>query len=456
MRIVPLLDSLPSQLPPTVYGGTRRPHEPPLVRPFIPLLGDALHFGRDAGAYLSALRARHGDVFTVLIAGQRMTFVLNPHDAPRVLKETEGLRFRDMADQISMRVFAHSPEILQRSSHADIQSMFNLHLKGDGLPVLGTRMGQALLRHQPGSGAGGLYPLIARWMFTAGSDVLWGQDLASDSAWQDFQRFDGMFPLLIAGVPAWLLRAAAARQRLASRFGELRADASGLIKDRHAYFRDRGDRRDRNALMVAVLWAAVANTIPAAFWTAAYILSHPDALAALRKELSGVALPLTEESLGRLVLLDSAIKEALRLTTGSLVLRHVVHDQELELEDGQRWRLRAGDRVCLYPYLTHHDEEIYPDAERFRCDRFVAKDGPPQFFKRGRRLTIPLMLFGGGTTMCPGRFLAHQEIKIFIATLLQTMEVELKAPLPPLQRGRAGLGVYPPASELPARWRRGC
>lgn len=445
---------LPARLPTILFGGARRELEPPLVRPRLPLIGDALQFGRDAGAYLSELRARHGDVFTVLIAGQRMTFVLHPHDGPRVLKENDALRFRDMADQISMRVFAHSVEILQRSQHADIQRMFNQHLKGDGLPELGSRMGQALLRHEPGPGQGDLYPMVSRWMFLAGSDVLWGQGLASDAAWQDFQRFDEAFPLLLAGAPGWVVRAATARQRLADRFGELRTDASQLMKDRQAYFSSRGSSRDQKALMVAILWAAVANTIPAAFWTVAHLLANPDALAAVRQELSEVPFPPADNSPSSFPYLDSALKEALRLASGALVLRHVVRDLELELEGGRRFRLRAGDRVCLYPYLTHHDPEVYADAARFQFDRFVAKDGPPQFFKSGRRLTIPLMLFGGGTTMCPGRFLATQEVKLFTAALLQRLDIELLEPLPPLQHSRAGLGVFPPAGPLQARWQR--
>jgi hypothetical protein len=37
--------------------------------------------------------------------------------------------------------------------------------------------------------------------------------------------------------------------------------------------------------------------------------------------------------------------------------------------------------------------------------------------------------------------------------LLQRLDVELLAPLPPLHQGRAGLGICPPASELKARWK---
>lgn len=53
----------------TCYLFYRRDGEPPLVNGWIPFLGKALEFRKNAHGFLAAHKEKHGDVFTVLIAG---------------------------------------------------------------------------------------------------------------------------------------------------------------------------------------------------------------------------------------------------------------------------------------------------------------------------------------------------------------------------------------------------
>lgn len=43
----------------------RQKNEPPLDKGFIPWLGHALEFGRDAAKFLGRMKKKHGDIFTV-------------------------------------------------------------------------------------------------------------------------------------------------------------------------------------------------------------------------------------------------------------------------------------------------------------------------------------------------------------------------------------------------------
>lgn len=52
----------------------RRDDEPPLIKGWIPFVGKALEFGRDAHAFLQEQKKRFGDVFTVHIAGTRVKY----------------------------------------------------------------------------------------------------------------------------------------------------------------------------------------------------------------------------------------------------------------------------------------------------------------------------------------------------------------------------------------------
>jgi cytochrome P450 len=158
-------------------------------------------------------------------------------------------------------------------------------------------------------------------------------------------------------------------------------------------------------------------------------------------------------TLRKLTRLDSAIDETLRLTSGSLTIRMALEDTTLTLHDGSELRARKGDRVAIYPYLMHHDPELYPEPESFRYDRYLDGDARRTTFHwRGERIRTALMPFGGGVSMCPGRHFARNEIKIATALLLAHFEFELgDTTVPPLDVTRAGLGILPPAAPVPVR-----
>ena len=244
----------------------------------------------------------------------------------------------------------------------------------------------------------------------AGADAIYGDGFTTDGVMADFARFDRAFPLLAGGVPARLvLGVVAARDRLAARLAEARPGGSALHHARRALLAARWSPLSVGRAELSVLWAALANTIPAAFWTVAHLLADRAACDAVTREIraQGAEGPL----------LQSAVSEALRLSAGSITVRRVRRATALDLGGGPAWRVRAGDLVCVFPYLTHHDPEVYPDPERFRVDRFHAEGGSPRFHKGGKRLAVPLMPYGGGVSMCPGRFLANAEIKQAVAAI---------------------------------------
>ncbi len=67
------------------------------------------------------------------------------------------------------------------------------------------------------------------------------------------------------------------------------------------------------------------------------------------------------------------------------------------------------------------DERHFPDPQTFRPARWVVGTGAPEVAGSAKRAAIP---FGAGPRMCPGRYLAIAEIKMVIAMLLASFEVE--------------------------------
>lgn len=57
----------------------RQEDEPPLIKGWIPFIGKALEFGKDAHKFLKEHKRKFGDVFTVQIAGWYFQRPYQPH-----------------------------------------------------------------------------------------------------------------------------------------------------------------------------------------------------------------------------------------------------------------------------------------------------------------------------------------------------------------------------------------
>ncbi|XP_028987932.1 cytochrome P450 7B1 isoform X2 [Betta splendens] len=472
-----------------IRGRKRRHGEPPLIKGWIPYVGKALEFSRDAHRFLEGLQETHGDVFTVHIAGKYMTFILDPLVYPNVIKQSRQLDFHEFSNKVSPVTFGYPPvDHRFPGLKEDISRTFKL-LQGDSLtPLTESMMGNLMmvLRQDHLEEGGGwrscsMFQFCYAIMFEATFLTMYGgpapgqRHSGMDQLRENFIKFDNMFPLLIAQIPIWLLgRTSANREMLLNYLLPKKlshwTNTSQFIKRRSELF-DRYDSLrdiDKAAHHFAVLWASAGNTTPATFWAMYYLVSHPEALQVVRQELhdvlklSGVEfsgsedVALSREQLDRLLCLESSINESLRLCSSSMNIRVAQEDFSLRLDAERSVDVRKGDVVTLYPKRMHLDPDIYPDPETFRFDRYM-QDGAEKtdFYKDGQKLKYYLMPFGSGSTMCPGRYFALNEIKQFLSLLLLYFDLELeegqaRATLDP---GRAGLGILLPAADVRFRYR---
>ncbi|XP_072267222.1 cytochrome P450 7B1 isoform X2 [Pyxicephalus adspersus] len=325
-----------------------------------------------------------------------------------------------------------------------------------------------------------MYQFCCSIMFEASFMTLYGRDPVADGRnvisemREKFTKFDAKFPYLVVNVPIALLGdTKTIREQLIHFFMpnkmDARRDLSDVIQARKDILEnyDVLQDYDKAAHHFAFLWASVGNTIPATFWAMYYLVRNPEALAAVRDEIdhllqstgqksrSDCDIHITREQLDSLVLLGSAINESLRLCSASMNIRVVQEDFQMELEDDQTVSLRKGDFVALYPPALHKDPEVFEDPETYKFDRFV-EDGKEKttFFKKDRRLKTFLMPFGSGSSKCPGRFFAVNEIKQFLAVLLVHMDMEIaENKFLSLDNSRVGLGILLPDSDIKFRFR---
>jgi cytochrome P450 len=441
-------------------NGRRRSGEPPLVRGALPFLGVAVPFGKDSTSFVQRCRAEVGDVFTLFIAGQRMTFVLDPLSAPAVLKAKQ-LAFHPISGGVLTDVF----KVRSLHENVDLEAMEALgrsRLRGDALTSLTQTMATQLRRQMPTAISDRweerpLYRLVWDIMFAAGTEALLGQGVVSEQLAADFEVFDRYFPLMFAGLPRPLIKDGDAALDRLSQTPLPGKNPADWIRDRQPLLQ-RLPPHEQGLARVPILWAINANTIPAAFWSVYYLLRDPQGLAAVMDELDALSeherSELSVRTLDGLHMLDSAIREALRLSSGSLTVREVLEPFALETLAGTH-SLRRGDRVCLAPFITHRDPDIFEQPLEYRADRFYSTSGRKQFYKNGQRVPLPLMPFGAGVSMCPGRFFAMNEIKLFVAMALSQWELQADSgPIPDFEFSRAGIGIYPPAHDVQVRIRR--
>ncbi|XP_067568373.1 cytochrome P450 7A1 isoform X1 [Pseudorca crassidens] len=475
--------------------GTRRRQmgEPPLENGLIPYLGCALQFGANPLEFLRANQRKHGHVFTCKLMGNYVHFITNPLLYHKVLYHGKYFDWKKFHFTASAKAFGH-----RRIDPSDGNTTDNISktiiktLQGDALNSLTEAMMenlQLVLRPQvvpkpktPTWMSEGMYAFCYRVMFEAGYFTLFGKDLSGQDAQKalilnhldHFKQFDKIFPALVAGFPIHVFKTGHyAREKLAEGLRLQKLRKRDHISELVRFLNDTLsalDDTEKAKSFLAVLWASQANTIPATFWSLFQMIRNPEAMKAATEEVNKMLenagqkirfednpIYLNRIQLDDMPVLDSIIKESLRLSSASLNIRTAKEDFTLHLQDSS-YNIRKDDIIALYPQLMHLDPEIYPDPLTFKYDRYLDENGKTRstFYSNGLKLKYYYMPFGSGATICPGRLFAVQEIKQFLILMLSYFELEFVescVQCPPLDQSRAGLGVLPPLNDIEFRYK---
>lgn len=133
--------------------------------------------------------------------------------------------------------------------------------------------------------------------------------------------------------------------------------------------------------------------------------------------------------------LNSAFNEVLRLTSAASSARNVDSPTVV----GNK-TLRAGAKLLLPYRQLHLDENMWGsdvlqfDAERFAKNKDLIRSSSSK-------------PWGGGITLCSGRFLARRQVLTFAALALHQFDLALENPIqafPRLDEKKATLGVMDP------------
>ncbi|KAM6947015.1 prostacyclin synthase [Lycodopsis pacificus] len=462
------------------YSRTRQNNEPPLDKGFLPWLGHALEFGKDAAKFLGRMKDRHGDIFTVRVAGHYVTVLLDPNSFDAVMNDTVLLDFTRSRHQLMERIFSlQLPSLKPRAERKWMEQHFQGVSLSNLSSSMNTHLQNLLLSDQKDCNPSewrqdGLFNLCYSLLFRAGYRTLFERRDNASAVYKEFRKFDDLLAKLARCTLKRGERKTAHSCRV--RLWELLSPnclsggsgSNSWQQSYHDFLQEEGvDAEMQKRALLLQLWTTQCNAGPAAFWLLGFLLTHPEAMAAVKTEIRGLTLrdttlqhsPITLLEAHSTPVLDSVLSETLRLTAAVMISREVVQDKSLHMASGQDYHLRKGDRVCLFPFLSPQlDPQIHQEPQIFKYDRFLNDDMTvkDKFYKDGKMLKYYTMPWGAGSSICVGKEFAVTAIKQFVFLLLTYLDLEMcdpEAKLPPVNPSRYGFGMLQPDGDLQVRFR---
>ena len=179
----------------------------------------------------------------------------------------------------------------------------------------------------------------------------------------------------------------------------------------------------RDELMTLML-AGHETTATAIAWSLYWVHRYPKIKAKLQTEIASLGKDPEPMQIARLPYLEAVCKETLRIYPVAMLTfpRTVLEPTEL-----LGYKLEVGQVVVGCIYLMHRREDIYPQPNQFKPERFLQQEfSAYEFFP-----------FGGGKRRCIGEALAMLELKLALATIISEYDLELTSDRPeyPARRG---------------------
>lgn len=200
------------------------------------------------------------------------------------------------------------------------------------------------------------------------------------------------------------------------------------------------------------------NAVPTFFWSTLHIYSDPQLLSSIREEVDAhvASNPITPKAthtinIGTLQedcpLLLSTFREVLRFRTHNATSRWV--SEETLLAD--RYLLKKGSVLMVPGGVVHMDSSVWgEDVNTFNPRRFLKHGGSKG--SKARLHPGAFRAWGGGTSLCPGRFFATTEITSVLAMFVARFDISPAGggawAIPKTERSRIASSMHPPVNDV--------
>ncbi|KAH7320718.1 cytochrome P450 [Stachybotrys elegans] len=307
------------------------------------------------------------------------------------------------------------------------------------------------------------YPIILQLFARMSSRVMVGQDLCGD----EWQKLSLQYMSAILAIPSivkkqyhpwfywlakytstdvknvWKFRKQCAdyiHDTLEARHAAFDGDAEAMQADRPNDFiqwlmeehRARGNRATADQVVQNIFITMVASIHSSASLALSVLydlLDHPDTLEEIRQEISktkerflGQSRVWTRQALGELQVLDSAMRETLRVHPFTEVTVQRLAVVDYTFADGRQ--IPAGTQVAFTSLQHSLDPDVHPDAHIYDPKRWLKRRDEVNYQGFHFPATSDDWInWGSGSHVCPGRFLADVTLKLIFVQLLSSYEI---------------------------------
>lgn len=224
-----------------------KPSEPPLVKGWLPYLGVTVPFLLGQESYITHLRAKYGEIFTLYMMGYRITVVLDPISGiPAVYRNSKVFSFSEWEKHAEVAIMGLSKDIANnRPMMTDLWATLSPYLSQPAKVMDITR---SFVRHlteiykrelptwiELGITGEGMEVDFKnwwyRWMFEAAGKALFGDTFPTEKEFfDDYECFEEKFGEMMMMFPGFLIRKNLnARKRFRKRMSEF--FAQGLVNE---------------------------------------------------------------------------------------------------------------------------------------------------------------------------------------------------------------------------------
>ncbi|HEX7059534.1 MAG TPA: cytochrome P450 [Solirubrobacterales bacterium] len=401
-----------------------------------PALFQALRYASDPLGFLIRLQHRHGDVFTLSFPYfKRLVYVADPALVKQLFTGSpEQLHAGEAnATVLEPALGPNSVLTLDEAPHMRQRKLLLPPFHGEQIRRYGELIREITLSEMESWPVGepfALRPHTQRITLAVIMRAVFG---VHDEA--RLTRFEGLietFSDRVSTVLAFpMLRRDLGRWSPWSRFMRARAALDEFIYEEIALRRAEGqaedtDRDDVLSLLLAathddgspmsdeelrdelvtVLGAGHETTATGLAWAMERLLRAPRVLAKLRESLAA----------GEDDYLDATVKETLRARP---VIVDVARKLTAPVEIGG-YALEAGTFVMAAIAALHYREDLFPEPEEFRPERFL----------EGKADNYAWIPFGGGVRRCIGAAFAEYEMRIVLRAILERADLSAPDPKP--------------------------
>lgn len=169
--------------------------------------------------------------------------------------------------------------------------------------------------------------------------------------------------------------------------------------------------------VLTMLLAGEDTTAHTLGWLMYQLFRHPEVFARMRAEIDAIlgedALPERSEQLGMMRYTEACISESMRMhPVAPLIGAEAINDTTVA-----GVAVPKKTVILLLTRVGGMQDANFTDAASFRPERWLQPAGEGN----SKKVAIP---FGAGPRLCPGRFLAIEEMKMALAMLAKNFDIE--------------------------------